>query len=119
VFREEVNMKRAIFAILFAFSATLAVIIGKRMSTDAMAVVIGVVCGVLASIPTSLLTFILASRREERGRELRRDYPPVVIINPPNNSYYQSPLLPSVYQDERALLKREFRIVGGDEVTVS
>jgi hypothetical protein len=37
------------------FSVALAVVIGNRMSTDAMAVVVGVACGVLASIPTSLL----------------------------------------------------------------
>ena len=32
-----------------------AVMIGNRVSTDAMAVVVGVACVVLASIPTSLL----------------------------------------------------------------
>ena len=65
--------------------------IGNRMSTDAMAVVVGVACGVLASIPTSLL-MIEALRYRQQERSEGRDqapqtggasyYPPVVVANP-------------------------------------
>src|ERR1700674_5695223 len=37
------------------FSVTLALIVGQRLSAEAMAVVIGVIAGVAASIPTSLI----------------------------------------------------------------
>lgn len=37
------------------FSVTLALIVGQRLSAEAMAVVIGVIAGVAASIPTSLM----------------------------------------------------------------
>ena len=37
------------------FSVTLALIVGQRLSAEGMAVVIGVIAGVAASIPTSLL----------------------------------------------------------------
>src|SRR5260221_13077998 len=37
------------------FSITLALIVGQRLSAEGMAVVIGVIAGVAASIPTSLL----------------------------------------------------------------
>jgi hypothetical protein len=37
------------------FSITLALIVGQRLSAEAMAVVIGVIAGVAASIPTSLI----------------------------------------------------------------
>ena len=37
------------------FAIGLAVLIGTRMSADALGVLVGVVCGVLASLPTSLL----------------------------------------------------------------
>jgi hypothetical protein len=50
---------------LVAGSVTLAVLIGQRMSTDAMAVVIGVVVGVAASIPTSLLVVAATRARRE------------------------------------------------------
>ena len=59
-------MKKLIALILIAFVVTLTVVVGNRMSTDAMAVVIGIVCGVGASIPTSLLIMAVASRRETR-----------------------------------------------------
>ena len=56
-------MKKVAILALLAFAVTLAVIIGQRMSTDAMAVVVGVACGVLASIPTSLLMALSSAPR--------------------------------------------------------
>ena len=89
-------MKKVATVALIAFAVTLAVIIGQRMSTDAMAVVIGVACGVLASIPTSLLILAVSGRqggRREREVRQQRNYPPVVIVNPGNNQprYLQPP----------------------------
>ncbi len=45
-----------------AFVVTLAVIVGQRLSSEAMAVMVGVVAGVAASIPTSLLVVWFANR---------------------------------------------------------
>src|SRR6185503_5604315 len=54
---------RFIFLILgLAFVVTLAVIVGQRLSSEAMAVIVGVVAGVAASIPTSLLVVWFANR---------------------------------------------------------
>lgn len=54
---------RFIFLILgLAFVVTLAVIVGQRLSAEAMAVMVGVVAGVAASIPTSLLVVWFANR---------------------------------------------------------
>lgn len=54
---------RIILLILgLAFVVTLAVIIGQRLSAEAMAVMVGVVAGVAASIPTSLLVVWFANR---------------------------------------------------------
>jgi len=58
-------MKHLLIALLGACVIALAVVIGDRMSADAMAVVVGVVCGIGASIPTSLLMLFLLSRRQE------------------------------------------------------
>jgi len=43
--------ERGVVIIGAAFAAALAVAVGSRMSADAMSVVIGVACGVLASVP--------------------------------------------------------------------
>jgi len=109
-------MKKVATVALIAFAVTLAVIIGQRMSTDAMAVVIGVACGVLASIPTSLLILAVSGRQGGRGeREVRqqRDYPPVVIVNPGNNQprYLQPPFQAPPIQEQ----ERQFRVIGDED----
>ena len=45
-------MKRMATIVAAAFALGLAVVIGTRMSAEAMAVVVGVTCGVMASVPT-------------------------------------------------------------------
>lgn len=81
-------MKHAIPVILLGFGVALAIVIGQRMSTDAMAVVIGVAVGVAASVPVSLL--LVALLRKERASyhdQGRRDfdpYPPQLPNQQPN-----------------------------------
>jgi hypothetical protein len=106
-------MKKVTIIAFLAFAVTLAIIIGKRMSTDAMAVVIGVGCGVLASVPTSLLILAVTNRRDERQVQRRPDYPPVVIVNPANNQprYLQPPLLSPLSQEPR-----QFKVIGDEDV---
>ena len=106
-------MKKVATIALIAFAVTLAVIIGQRMSTDAMAVVVGVACGVLASIPTSLLILAVSGRRGEREVQQRRDYPPVVIVNPGNNQprYLQPPFQAPPIQGQ----ERQFRVIGDED----
>jgi len=109
-------MKKVVAMAFIAFTVTLAVIIGKRMSTDAMAVVIGVGCGVLASIPTSLLILAVTNRRGEREIPQRREYPPVVIVNPPNGQprYLQPPFPTPVIQPQ----ERQFKVIGDEDVVL-
>jgi hypothetical protein len=109
-------MKKVATVALIVFAITLAVIIGQRMSTDAMAVVIGVACGVVASIPTSLLILAVSGRRGEREVPPRRDYPPVVIVNPGNNQprYLQPPLSAPLIQGQ----ERQFRVIGDEDVVL-
>jgi hypothetical protein len=45
-----------------AFFVTLAVVVAQRMSAEAMAVMVGVIAGVAASIPTSLIVVWFALR---------------------------------------------------------
>ena len=80
-------MKKFVFVAGVAFTITLAVVVGVRMSPDAMAVVVGIVCGVLASIPTSaILVWTLRVRDKQLEAQLSQgrsygQYPPVVVVN--------------------------------------
>ncbi|MEE8391107.1 MAG: hypothetical protein V3S14_09970 [Anaerolineae bacterium] len=72
------------------FAVTLAVIIGNRLSDEALAVLAGAVCGVGAAIPTSLLVVAVSHRRDEsRVRPTtyppfaQGPYPPVIVVAPP------------------------------------
>jgi hypothetical protein len=108
------------------FAVTLAIIVGKQMTTEAMAVVIGVVCGVLAGIPTSVLLLVALNRRdslrsrEQAARQAPANYPPVVVIQ----GGAQQPQLPAMQggywpaPNAAPLVSRQFHVVGGDELTV-
>jgi hypothetical protein len=80
-------MKRGVVIIGAVFAAALAVAVGSRMSADAMSVVVGVACGVLASVPTSLVLLWALARRgpgaDRAGQSGMGNYfPPVVVVNP-------------------------------------
>ena len=53
---------------LVAFAVTLAVVVGQRLSSESMAVIVGVVAGVAASIPTSLIIVWVATRTSQAVR---------------------------------------------------
>jgi len=113
--------KHILVGVAAVFVSVLAVIIGQRMSTDAMAVVVGVIFGVAASIPTSLLVAAVTRRAQDRGAEEGRGHrqqqmqPPVIVVNPGGSqaagwtSGYQMPALPSSLRGEST---RSFHIVG-------
>jgi hypothetical protein len=81
-----VNLKQLGMGLGLIFAITLAVVVGKQMSAEAMAVVVGIVCGVAAAIPTSVLLLVVLTRRDRRRvEELQQqarqgNYPPVVVI---------------------------------------
>jgi hypothetical protein len=107
---------------------TLAVIVGQRMSTDAMAVVIGVAVGVAASVPVSLL--LVALLRRERAGGWRSEpapapppaypqlqQPNVIVLNPADllgqrREQPYVPLPPEYGQQDGGL--RRLRVVGDD-----
>jgi hypothetical protein len=108
------------------FAAVLAVVVGKQMSGDAMAVVVGVVCGVAAGIPTSVLLWVVLTRRERyRTEEMERQaqrgaYPPVVVIQGgapqglqagPQAGYWPAPA-------PGPPANRQFQVVGGNDLIV-
>jgi len=118
-------MRRVVVVIVLVFSVTLAAVVGRRMSTEAMAVVVGVVCGVAAGIPMSLLILAVSNRQNaradlngasEQARAGYGAYPPVVVIQggSPVPSQFaplrESP--PALVYDQAP---RQFRVIGGEE----
>ncbi len=122
-------MRRCVVIIGAVFAAALAVAVGSRMSADAMSVVIGVACGVLASIPTSLVLIWVLARRGQgatMGAEQRMSgyFPPVVVVNPgPGYGMpaYGAPThaLPASYPAAGPAAlpagQRSFKVVGDEE----
>jgi hypothetical protein len=104
--------------VMMVFAVTSAVVVGNRLSDEALAVLAGAVCGVGAAIPTSLLIVAVSRRREEQRVQPsvpQGAYPPVVVVTPPGGQ--QRPdawnaLPPSL----TAPVQRHFTVVGGAPV---
>lgn len=88
---------------MVAFAITLAVVVGQRLSSEAMAVLLGVVAGVAASIPTSLIVVWIAARSlaskvesAPRAEPVRAEPRIVVMQQPaPTPAAYVYPASPS------------------------
>ncbi|MCL4487357.1 MAG: hypothetical protein M1570_04410 [Chloroflexi bacterium] len=60
-------MRSALVLIGTAFAATLAIVIGNRLPDDAMVLVLGIVFGVIASVPAGIGLLIVLDRRREKS----------------------------------------------------
>ena len=140
---------RFIFLILgLAFVVTLAVIVGQRLSAEAMAVMVGVVAGVAASIPTSLLVVWFANRALLTSRATVEmsvpasaprpapvePQPQIVVMSPMGPAPMSGANLPVAYQNAMpysmnntagayasmpiAPTARQFTVIGGAEAAI-
>lgn len=112
---------------MVGFAVTVGVMIAYRMSTEAMAVVVGVVFGVLASIPGSLLVLsILRKQASEpiqgsgmQSQGMRNTYPQVIVIQPGTPGNQSVPPLPAWPAHPQPMAmpasERAFTIIGDDE----
>jgi len=111
-------MRRFLFAAGVAFAIALAVVVGYRMSPDAMAVIVGIVCGVLASVPTTAILLWVLRQRDRQieaqfGPMRTGQYPPVVVVNghsPNGNGYLSSP--PALTAKASVPGSRDFKVIG-------
>jgi hypothetical protein len=109
-------MKTLLLVVGLGFGLMMAYIIGERMSIDAMAVVLGVAVGIVASIPTTLLLVALVRRSRQDSYEAPRPPqqqlpyqppPPQIIIYDPwahhnyRESHYDPRYDPRYEWDER------------------
>jgi hypothetical protein len=115
------------------FAVTLAAVVGQRLSAEAMAVVIGVIAGVAASIPTSLIVVWFASRSnaihtvvEMPMPRAAEPEPRIVVVTPPPQPMpagygYAAPAgqagyASAGYAPQAILPPRRFTVVGGMEL---
>lgn len=120
------SLKQAMVVLGIVFVGVLGVVVAKQMSAEAMAVVVGVICGVAAAIPTSLLLLVVLTRSERRRyeeedrqrRSAQGRYPPVVVIQGgtsqslptgPQAGYWPSPA-------PGPLADRQWQVVGGEDL---
>jgi hypothetical protein len=113
-------MKQLIIVLALAFLIMVGVVIGTRMSSDALAVLVGVIAGVAASIPCALLLLAVTRRREpeveERYEEPRRApaQPPVIVVTAgqPQLPYPPSYAYGGQQANPHAGSQRQFRVMG-------
>ncbi len=119
------SLRQMMVGLGVVFVGVLVVVVGKQMSAEAMAVVVGVICGVAAAIPTSVLLLVVLTRserrryeEEERRRSAQGSYPPVVVIQGgtpqslpagPQAGYWPS-AAPGPLSD------RQWQVVGGEDL---
>ncbi len=98
-----------------AFAVTLALVIGNRLSDEALAVLAGAACGVGAAIPTSLLIVAITQRpHKQSSADHPHAYPPVVVIAPPGSGQ-QTDAWNHVPPSMIPPMERNFSVVGGAE----
>jgi hypothetical protein len=118
---EMVSLRRTLMWGAIAFGAALAVVVGMRLEKAALTVVVGLACGIGASIPTSLLIVGVLNRRnvkrQERNRDLMAAPPPVVVVTSPSapptghaGNWPAEYTLPAPSQ-------RQFSVIGEEETT--
>jgi hypothetical protein len=107
-----------------ALVVTLALVVGNRLSDEALGVLAGAVCGVGAAIPTSLI--VVAVTRRRNGSESRQTpgespgdwprpnpYPPVVVVAPPAGQQRSHQAWNALPPSLSAPVERNFTVVGG------
>lgn len=84
-------MAKFIYVMSGLFVIALAIVIGTRLSTDAMAVIIGIICGMLTTVPTMILLMFLIRQKDKQQIQQQYpgpSYPPVVVVNGQQHPYH-------------------------------
>ena len=97
---------------LTAFGITLAIVIGQRLSSEAMAVLLGVVVGVAASMPALLAAMWFFTRKKETPPSAPPE-PQIIFVTSPA-SPAQLPAPPNAATLPAPLPAREFVVIGDD-----
>lgn len=101
---------------LVLFPAALGVVAGLRLPVESLAVVVGVMFGVGASLPLFLVAlFLLRKGMVKEDRPQNYPQPPVIVINPGGGFQHpQPPLYLPPSESNSWEEPRYFRIIGED-----
>lgn len=135
----QIKLSTLIALAALIFIGTLAVIIGQRLSTEAMAVLLGVFAGVIASVPTTaVVTWLVLRNNNQPSQTVRVErtihtaapieqqpypgmlpppytMPPGLMPNGQNNPFAGTPYQNLPYQGMPNT--REFTVIGGDPIS--
>jgi len=112
------RLKALMIVAVLIFTMTMSVIVGTRLSDEALAVLAGAAVGVAAAIPTSLLIVTVIRRRdEERSRPLtmpQQAARPQVIVVAPQGSRQAADPWQRISPSMMAPQQRHFTVVGAE-----
>ena len=121
-------MNKTIALAALGFGVTMAIIIGQKLSEQAMAVIVGAVIGVAASVPMTALVLWLTQRHAAQGPAMTRGFaspaevrPQVYVVQTPAPPAPAQPLAQMGYLSAPALMpyaahaERQFTIIGWEE----
>jgi hypothetical protein len=75
-------MRAFLVLLVLAFVVTLFVVVGVRVSSHSHTFLVGLVCGMAASVPASILAHLLGRRQTQPDpASAAPHYPPVYIVN--------------------------------------
>lgn len=116
---------KGLLLIGIAFAVSLAVVVGNRLSNDSMAVLVGALCGISASVPACAALIIALNRnwgrapveRVEEQPHFANTYrqPPMILIAPPTQPAHNlahAPYFMPPQLNDGAHPAREFKIIG-------
>ncbi len=111
-------MTKFIYIMSSLFVVSLAVVVGSRLSTDALAVIIGIICGMVTTVPTMILLVFLIRQKDQQKWQQQYpgpQYPPVVVVN--GQQYPHGSNISTIPQAQNGYLPtpdtgRAFKVVG-------
>ncbi len=104
-------MKKWLAIGLCLFPLALGVVAGIRLSKESLAVIMGVLFGLISSLPLYLVTLFVLKREVRKEEPKVNPYPPsppVIVVNPGGARF--TPLLP--YEGGMSYEPRTFRVIG-------
>jgi hypothetical protein len=128
--------KTGLLLVLTLSGAVIVYTIAARLSDQTLDVLVGLLCGVGATIPLSIGLLIALTRRrrerqdsEEQGGDYlergashspynpRQPYPPVIVVTPQQSQFPQpfGGMLPPGYNLNEPAMPRDFKIIGEDD----
>ncbi len=128
------SARTGFLAALILGAAALAYAVGTRLSSETINILVGVLCGIAASVPVSLGLLIALTRERKPPAEEdvvssypdqlspypprapQQPYPPVIVVAPPQSQLpgpYGGYLPPGNMREPP--MTRDFKIIGDDE----